>query len=88
MYNYYNPDELRAKRGANFEASNVQNCVKLWYTRETCCKLRSIELYMYTQYMDELRAKRVANFEARNVQNCVKLWYAREACFKLRSIEL
>ena len=36
--------ELRAKLVANFEAKNVQNCVKLWYARETCCKLRSIEL--------------------------------------------
>ena len=37
-------DELRAKRVANFETRNVQNCVKLWYAREACCKLKSIEL--------------------------------------------
>ena len=37
-------DELRAKRAANFEAKNVQNFVKLGYARESCYKLRSIEL--------------------------------------------
>ena len=47
------------------------------------CRLTSIELEIYSQYVDELRA---ANFEARNVQNFVKLWYARKACW--RSIEL
>ena len=87
MYKQYT-DELGAKRTANFEARNVQNCLKLWYARKACRKLSSIELEMYKQYIDELRAKRASNFEARNVQNFVKLWYAREACCKLRNIEL
>ena len=87
MYKQY-MDELRAKRAANFEARNVQNCVKLWYAREACRKLSSIALEIYKHYVDELRANRAATFEARNVQNCVKLWYAREACRKLSSIAL
>ena len=86
MYTQY-MDEFRAKRAANFEARNVQNCVKLWYARKACRKLTSIVLKMYTQYVNELRAKRAANFEARNVQNSVNLWYALKACHKLTSIE-
>ena len=38
---------------ANFEARNETNCMKLWYAREGCCKLSSIELEMYKQYIDD-----------------------------------
>ena len=56
MYKQYT-DELGAMRTANFEASNVQNCVKLWYARQACRKLSSTALEIYKQYVDELRCK-------------------------------
>ena len=86
-------DELRLKRAANFENRNVHNCMKLWYARFACYKLRkghsSIELKMYKQYIDELRAKRASNFEAMNVQNYMKLWYMYPCVLQIKkSIEL
>ena len=44
MYKQY-MDEFRAKRAANFESRNVQNCMKLWYARCKVC-YNSIELEM------------------------------------------
>ena len=58
---------------ANFEARNVQNCVKIWYAREKCLQLITIALEIYKQYVHELHVNRAANFEARNVQHCLKL---------------
>ena len=86
-------DELRAKRAANFEARNVQNCMKLCYVQIKQYWARNVHILKLGMYktvwyydMHTFRATHT-QYWAINVQTVDELRAKRAAHFEARNVQ-